>query len=72
MGCADKPAEREFYKYNREFKNNAFIILAGRNSGEGCQLAITKKKTPTKMSCWQVFEPGVQSGRLLASSGFSE
>jgi len=29
-------------------------------------------KTPTTMPCWQVFEPGVQSGHRLASLGFSD
>ena len=62
MGCAGQPAEREFYKYNREFKNNARIISTGCNSGKGCRMAITKKKTPTEMSCWQVFEPMFKVG----------
>ena len=28
--------------------------------------------TPTIVPCWQAFEPKVQSGRLVASLGFSE
>jgi len=64
MGSAGKPAEREFYEFNRKFKNNAFIISSNRNAGEGCQIkwANGQKKTPTKMSCWQVFEPGFKVG----------
>jgi len=38
MGSAGSPAEREFYKFNRKFKNNAFIISSNRNAGEGCQI----------------------------------
>jgi len=30
-----------------------------------------KGRTPAAMPCCQVFEPGVQSGHRLASSGFS-
>jgi len=50
MGSAGKPAEREFYKSNRKFKNNAFIISSNRNAGEGCQIkwANGQKKPPPK------------------------
>ena len=29
------------------------------------------RNTPARVPCWQVFEPKVQGGRLVASSGFS-
>jgi hypothetical protein len=38
MGCAGKPAEGDFYEYNREFKNNALIISSDRNISGRCQI----------------------------------
>jgi hypothetical protein len=48
MDCAGKPAEGEFYEYNREFKNNARIVSSDRNTGERCEVkaANNPKKRP--------------------------
>ena len=48
MGGAGKPAEREFYKFNRKFKNNAFIISSNEIPAGDARLngLITKKKNP--------------------------
>jgi hypothetical protein len=48
MGFAGKPAERDFYEYNPEFKDNALIISSERNTRGGYRIKITKKRPPPK------------------------